>query len=166
MKKAGSCLIAVVLAVVVTSGPASAQEKLKQVWVMQTDSGDVVRGSLVELSPASLAVLTRDSRRVEIPMDRVLRIETGGDSLKNGAAIGAVVLGGLVLATCASWDGGGDCIVAAAVDAGVGALIGAGVDAMIDGRTAIYSRAASQPAAKAASTDKGKTASIGFRIRF
>ena len=158
MKKVACCLIAVLLA----SGPALAQEKLKQVWVMQTDSGAVVRGSLVELSPASLAVLTGDNKRVDIPMDRVLRIETGGDSLKNGATIGALVVGGLVLATCASWDGGGECVAAAAVDAGLGALAGAGVDAMIEGRRAIYSRAASQPAGK----DKGKAASIGFRIRF
>jgi hypothetical protein len=139
---------------------------LKQVWITQSDTGEVLRGRLVELSPASLALLTSDNRRLEIPLDRVLRVETGGDSLKNGAAIGAVVMGGLVLATCAAWGDGGGCVVAAAVDAGVGALIGAGVDAMIEGRTAIYSRGAALPAAKPGGGDKGRAASIGFRIRF
>lgn len=162
MKKAALCLIAVLLA----AGTASAQEKLKQVWVMQTESGEVVRGSLVELSPASLALMTRDNRRIEIPMDRVLRIETGGDSLKNGAAIGALVVGGLVGATCASWGGGGECVAAVAFDAGLGALVGAGIDAMVEGRTAIYSRGAATPASQATAGDKGKAASIGFRIRF
>ena len=64
---------------------------MKQVWITQADSGDIVQGRLVSLSPDSLALLTPDNRRVDIPLDRVLRVETGGDSLKNGAAIGALV---------------------------------------------------------------------------
>ena len=162
MNKTAMWLIAVLL----VAGPASAQGKLKQVWITQADSGEVVRGRLVELSSASLALLTPDNQRIDIPIDRVLRIETRGDSLKNGAAIGAAIFGGLVLATCASWGGGGDCVVAAAVDAGVGALIGAGVDALNDGRTALYKRAAVPPGAKAGGSEPGKAASIGFRIRF
>ena len=162
MKKVTSCLIAFLLVAV----PGSAQEKLKQVWITQADSGDIVQGRLVSLSPESLAVLTPDNRRVEIPIDRILRVETGGDSLKNGAAIGALVAGGLVLATCASWGGGGECVVATAVDAGLGALMGAGVDAMIEGRTPIYTRAVAVPAAKSGGSEKGRAASIGFRIRF
>ena len=160
MKPAVLSLLAILLVAV----PVSAQEKLKQVWITQTESGEVMRGRLVELSPASLAILTTDNRRVEIPLDRVLRVETGGDSLKNGAAIGALVAGGLVLATCTSWGGGGECVAATAFDAGLGALVGAGIDAMIEGRTPIYSRNPS--ASKAGGSDKGKAASIGFRIRF
>ena len=162
MKKAAWCLMASLL----LAGPAAAQEKLQQVFVTQSDSGEVLRGRLVTLSPASLALLTGDNRRVEIPLDRVLRVEThGGDSLKNGAAIGAAVFGGLVLATCASWGGGGECIAAGVFDAGLGALVGAGIDAMV-GRSAIYSRPAAATASKGATGDRGKAASIGFRVRF
>jgi hypothetical protein len=164
MSKPAMCLIAVLLVAV----PASAQEHMKQIWITQADSGEVLQGRLVELSSASLALLTRDNQRIEIPMDRVLRIETRGDSLKNGAAIGAAILGGLVLASCTSWGGGGQCVAAAAVDAGLGALVGAGVDAMNGGRTAIYKRAAASPAPRA-NVLGGETrtaASIGFRIRF
>jgi len=161
MKNAVLWLIAVLL----VAAPASAQGKLKQVWITQADSGDVVQGSLVSLSRESLAMLTPDNRRVEIPLDRVLRIETTGDSLKNGAAIGAMVLGGLVGATCASWGGGGECVAAALVDGGLGALVGAGIDALNPGRTAIYSRPAPTAASKNGSGD-GKKASIGFKIRF
>ena len=162
MKKAAMCLIAVLL----VAGPASAQGKLKQVWITQADSGEVVQGRLVELSSASLALLTPDNQRIELPLDRVLRIETTGDSLKNGAAIGAVVMGGLVAATCASWGGGGQCVAASLIDAGVGALVGAGVDALVAGRMPIYSRQPATAAGKQASGGGGKRAAIGFKIRF
>lgn len=162
MKKAAFCLFAVLVVAV----PASAQENLKQVWITQADSGDVVQGRLVSLSRESLAMLTADNRRVEIPLDRVLRIDTGGDSLKNGAAIGAAVFGGLVAATCASWGGGGECVAASLIDAGVGALVGAGIDALNPGRTPIYSRPAATAASTHASGGSGKRASIGFKIRF
>src|SRR5688572_26436911 len=89
------------LAAVFLAAPASAQETFKQVWVTQSDSGDVVRGRMVELSRESLVLLTADNRRVEMPIDRVLRIEARGDSLKNGAAIGAGVMVGLTLLGCA-----------------------------------------------------------------
>ena len=163
MSKPAMCLIAVLLVAV----PASAQEHMKQIWITQADSGEVLQGRLVELSSASLALLTRDNQRIEIPMDRILRIETRGDSLKNGAAIGAAILGGLVLASCAGWSGG-QCVAAAAVDAGLGALVGAGVDAMNGGRTAIYKRAAVSPAPRAdvRGSETRTAASIGFRIRF
>jgi len=64
------------------ASPASAQDTFKQVWVTQSDSGEVLRGRIVELSRESLAILTPDNRRVEMPLDRVLRIEARGDSLK------------------------------------------------------------------------------------
>src|SRR3954465_6258037 len=82
------------------ASPASAQDTFKQVWVTQSESGEILRGRIVQLSQESLAILTPDNRRVEMPLDRVLRIEARGDSLKNGAAIGAAVLGGRSLLGC------------------------------------------------------------------
>ena len=144
------------LVAVLLAAPVSAQETFKQVWVTQSDSGDVVRGRLVELSPESLVLLTPDNRRVEMPIGSVLRIEARGDSLKNGAAIGAGVMAGLTLLGCAGLaDGGGYCVRAAAINTVFGAVLGVGLDAMNGGRSTLYKKAA--PA---------KTASVGFRVRW
>lgn len=151
MRMCLSLLVAVFLA-----APVSAQETFKQVWVTQSDSGDVVRGRLVELSRASLVLLTPDNRRVEMPIDSVLRIEARGDSLKNGAAIGAGVMAGLTLVGCAGLvDGGGYCARAAAINTVFGAVLGAGIDAMNGGRSTLYKR---EPPAK--------VTSVAFRVRW
>jgi hypothetical protein len=144
-------LVAVLLAV-----PAAAQETFKQVWVTQSDSGDVVRGRMVELSRESLVLLTADNRRVEMPIDRVLRIEVRGDSLKNGAAIGAGVMVGLTLLGCAGLgDGGGYCARAAAINTVFGAVIGVGIDALNGGRSTLYKR-----------TAPGKSAGVAFKLNW
>ena len=87
------------LALLVAS-PAAAQDRFKDVWVTQSHTGDILRGRLVDLSGSSLAILTPDNRRVEMPLDRILRIEVHGDSLKNGAVIGATIMGGTMLFAC------------------------------------------------------------------
>ena len=65
----------------------------------QSTSGQELRGFLVDLSPTTLAMLV-DGKRVEVPLDRVLRIEGRNDSVKNGAAIGAAIGGGLIVLAC------------------------------------------------------------------
>ena len=140
-----------VLLVVVFSGPAMAQESFKRVWVTQSDSGQVLHGRILELSPGSLALLLDDNRRIDVPLDKVLRIESRGDSLKNGAVIGAVVLGGLTALACGSAIGGSECIGPFITNVGLGALLGVGVDALNGGRSTLYTRRASAPAAPAAS---------------
>ena len=144
------------LVVVLLAAPASAQEAFKQIWVTQSDSGDVVRGRMVELSRESLVLLTPDNRRVTMPIDNVLRIEAHGDSLKNGAGIGAGLMAGLVLLTCAGvGDAGGFCFRAAAINTAFGALIGAGVDALNGGRSTLYKRGAPP-----------KTAGVAFKLKW
>ena len=139
------------------ASPASAQEKSRRVWVTSADSGNVVSGRIVELSKDSLALLTPENQRVEMPVDRVLRIEAQGDSLKNGAIIGAAVMGALTLAACANMSAG-DCARVAPFEIALGALIGTGIDALNGGRSVIYSRPAR------AST--GPTAGLQFKLRF
>jgi len=146
--------MALVSAVLLCAAPVAAQETFKQVWVTQADSGEVIRGRIVELSRESMALLTPDNRRVELPIDRVLRIETRGDSLKNGAAIGAAVMGGMVLLACHE----SGCLPFVATDVAVGAVLGAGIDALNGGRTAIYIR----PATAATS----RKAAVQFKLRF
>src|SRR4026207_1096042 len=134
------------------AAPAAAQEAYKQVWVTQADSGDLIQGRMLRLSDGTLGLppsdhprldppplRTSDTRRIALPLDRVLRIEVHGDSLKNGATIGATVMGGLAVLTCALGYGreAGQCIAGIALNAGLGGLIGAGIDAWNGGRTTI-----------------------------
>jgi hypothetical protein len=138
--------------------PASAQDNARQVWVTHADSGGVVTGRIVELSKDSLALLTPENQRVDIPVERVLRIEAKGDSLKNGAAIGAAVMGALTLAACVNMSAGA-CARLVPFEVGLGALIGTGVDALNGGRSVIYSRPARTQTA-------GTTTGIQFKLRF
>lgn len=148
-------IVITVLLALVAASPVVAQDRFKDVWITQSDSGEIVRGRLVELSGTSLALLTPDNRRVEMPLDKILRIEAHGDSLKNGALIGAAVMGGMTILACQGFTRGGQCIVGMAFNTGFGALIGMGIDAANGGRSTLYRR---PPAAK--------TAGIGFRLRF
>ena len=151
-------MLVVLSAICLLASPASAQEKFKKVWVTHTDSGNVVAGRIVELSKDSLALLTPQNQRVEMPLDRVLRIEAEGDSLKNGAIIGAAVMGALTLAACSNLSAG-ECARVAPFQIALGALIGTGVDALNGGRSVLYSR----PVAVSA---PGKTAGLRFKLRF
>jgi hypothetical protein len=147
-----------VLAVLVLASPVAAQD-YRQVWVTQSGSGEVVHGRILDLSEDTVALMTGDHARVELPIDRVLRIEVRGDSVKNGAAIGAAVMGGLGLLTCAEYHNGGACAVGVTLNTILGGFIGAGIDAMNPGRTTIYSK----PAAPAAT---GPAARVQFKLRF
>ena len=122
--------------------PAAGEE----VVVIHAGSGQELRGRLVELSATSLGILVGD-HRVEVPIDDVLRIDIRHDSLKNGAIIGASVMGGLVALACADIDDGSGCVTAFVIESGLGALVGAGIDAMHRGRTPIYVKAGKSTAA-------------------
>ena len=88
--------------------PAPPLRTSEEVIVTQSTSGQELRGFLVELSPTTLAMLV-DGSRVDVPLERVLRIEGRNDSVKNGAAIGAAVGGGLILLACRGEIGAGFC---------------------------------------------------------
>lgn len=145
-----------------TAKPAPPLRTSEEVTVTQSASGQELRGFLVELSPTTLAMLV-DGKRVEVPIERVLRIEGLNDSVKNGAAIGAAVMGGLTLLGCGqSLGSSGVCVTAAILYTGIGALVGAGVDALHKGRTTIYSKPAGMALA-VAPTRKGGVAQLRFR---
>jgi hypothetical protein len=133
------------------------------VIVTQSTSGQQLRGYLMQLSPTTLAILV-DGRRVEVPLDNVLRIEGGNDSVKNGAAIGAAVGGGLTALSCGQALGSSAiCLTAAVFYTGIGALVGAGVDALHKGRTTIYSKPAAGMAFAVAPARKGARAQFSVR---
>ena len=123
----------------------------EEVFLTHTGSGQIVRGRLIELSPTSVAMLV-DGRRVDVPIEDVLRIDVQGDSVKDGAIIGAGVMVGLTGLSCAAVADAGYCVTALIFNTGIGALVGAGIDALHKGRTPIYIKA-------------GKT-SAGLQLRF
>jgi hypothetical protein len=108
----------------------------EEVVVTQSTSGQEFRGYLVDLSPTTLAMLV-NGQRVEVPLERVLRIEGRNDSVMDGAGYGAAIGGGLTALACAQGLPARICVTAAAFYAGIGALAGAGVDALHKGRTTI-----------------------------
>jgi hypothetical protein len=118
----------------------------EEVFVVHAGSGQELRGRLVELSSSSLAMLV-DGRRVEIPIDDVLRIDGRKDSLKNGTLIGMAIFGGLAVATCPGLESAGWCVYGIALNTGLGAAIGAGIDALHKGRSPIYVKPAKSGAA-------------------
>ena len=117
----------------------------EDVIVTQSSSGEELRGRLVELSPTTLAILV-DGRRVEVPAENVLRIDVRGDSVKNGAIIGAAIMGGLTGVACAAFADTASCVTGFVFNTGIGALAGAGIDAMHKGRNPIYIKAAKHEA--------------------
>lgn len=146
-----------------TAKPRPPQRTSEEVIVTQSDSGQEVRGYLVQLSATTLAILV-DGTRVEIPIESVLRIDGQHDSVKNGAAKGAVVMGGLFVLGCSQTPASGSvCVTTAILYTGLGALVGAGIDALHKGRTTIYSK----PAAVAlAVAPAGKGARLQVELRF
>jgi hypothetical protein len=151
-------VLALLPVICLLAAPAMAQEKTRQVWVTHADSGGMVTGRIIELSKESVALLTPENQRVDIPVDRVLRIEAQGDSLKNGALIGAGVMGLLTLAACTNLSAG-ECARVAPFQIALGALIGTGIDALNGGRSVIYSRPVRVQTA-------GATTGIQFKLRF
>jgi hypothetical protein len=145
-----------------TAKPAPPLKSSEEVIVTQSASGQELRGYLLDLSPTTLAMLV-NGQRVEVPLERVLRIEGRNDSVKNGAAIGAAVGGGLILLACQGEIGADFCATAAVFYTGIGALMGAGIDALHKGRTTIYSKPAAGVALAVAPARKGGRAQFTVR---
>lgn len=98
-----------------------------------------VRGRLLDLTPETIALLV-DGKRVEIPMNTVVAVHVGGDSVGNGAAIGGGVAGFFAALLCAGVSCGAEAIPGIAFYVGIGALVGAGVDALVVEPTTVFQR--------------------------
>ena len=123
------------------SDQRSADAGLQRVRVTLAKSGREINGRLVELSADAVRILVGGKAR-DLSLTDVRRIDIErSDSLKNGAVIGAIVLGGWCALVCGQGLGtGAQLIPAVAANAAVGALIGAGIDAGRRERTTIYPR--------------------------
>lgn len=136
----------------VQSWPGLATVELSTVYVLD-DTGVEASGRLLRLDPDSLVLLVGDTER-RFDAARVRRIEKRGDSLRNGAFIGAIVgaaigLIGAGIADCPGNDPGGGCPGTRAAgflfSIGAYAAIGTGIDALDVGRTTWYEAPAASP---------------------
>ena len=147
--------------------PGLATSDLSTVYVLD-DAGMETSGRLIRLNPDSLDLLVDGAER-RFEAIRVTRIQKRGDSLRNGALIGAVVgLGmGLVgggISDCPGDDPGGSCPGTRAslvlFSTGLYAAIGTAIDALVIGRTTLYRAANKGPTvvleAPAPSTYRGR----------
>ena len=136
--------------------------KAREVIVTQSSSGEEIRGQLLELSAQTLTMLV-DNRRVELPLDQVVRVDARGDSVLNGTLIGALAMGVWCAAICGQGLSNSSEYPSTVLKSAVfGAVIGAGVDALNRGRTTIYSK----PKPSAVPVPAPPAARVLFKLRF
>ena len=155
--------------------PGLAPSGLSTVYVLD-DTGVETSGRLLGLDPDSLVLLVGGAER-RFEAARVRRIQKRGDSLRNGALIGAIVGGvmGLVgagISDCPGDNPGGSCPGTRAAlflfSTGVYAAIGTGIDALVPGRTTLYEAPTVPPSAGREGSDppphRGRAAvNLAFR---
>src|SRR3954469_23878916 len=100
-----SPLVLGVLALIVTAVPAAAQDPaivrprpVGSVYVRSIDGAES-QGQLLRLGPETLTILEAGVSH-DIPLANITRLQVRGDSVKNGAVIGAVVLGAWCALIC------------------------------------------------------------------
>ena len=115
-----------------------------KIEVIGTD-GKTTKGKIENLTPSSLRLTTKSGGRDFLQKDTFEIKQKRGDSLANGAWIGAVSGGGFAgvvfIAACSidSCDGEGGLIAAGvAIYTGLGAAIGVGIDALLKHHQTVY----------------------------
>jgi hypothetical protein len=133
------------------------KKPLESVYVMQAKSGEELHGRLLDIGPETLSMIV-NNQRLDLPLDDILRIDRRGDSLKNGAAIGASVVAALCAVGCyLSSANAAQVTTALVMNTLLGAAIGASIDAMHSGRTTIYRKS---------SDSRPRSVGVAFRLRF
>jgi hypothetical protein len=143
--------------------------ELSMVYVID-DRGVETSGRLLRIDPDALVLVVGDTER-RFEAARVRLVEKRGDSLRNGAIIGAVVGGalgalGMALADCSGSNPTGPCpgwkAAGVVISTGFYSAIGVGIDALVTGRTTLY-RAPAAPRRAALTPQRGRVAvSWGF----
>ena len=140
MSRSIACAVVMMMAFAsaASAQPLKTPRKGEEVVVKQTTSGVELRGKLVELSAESVSMLV-DGSRIDLPLERVLRVDATHDSIVNGAVIGGALLAGLCALNCGQGlDSTGDLPKAIAGSAMWGALAGGIIDWRRKGRVPIY----------------------------
>jgi len=143
---------------------------LPTVYVVD-ETGVETSGTFLRVTPDSLVLLVHDAE-LQFEAARVRRIQKRGDSLRNGALIGAVVGVGMGLiaagiSDCPGEDPGGRCPafrVGTLLGSTAGyAAIGVGIDALVVGRTTLYERPVAAPRSAAPAFQAGTAITLRFR---
>lgn len=137
-------------------------------------TGEETKGRLVSLTGSSV-VLQTDSTTQTFNLSDIVRIDRQGDSLKNGAIIGAVFggvmgifTGGLSDCPSARSECPGSRVALALVSTGVWSAIGVGIDALIPGRTLLWKPSSSQSGGTGLTlgvSPQSRSAFVGWKIR-
>lgn len=123
-------------------------------------TGEEISGRLLQSGTDEVRLLV-NGREQAIPINQIARLERSGDSLKNGAIIGAVITGAWCALVCGQGlASSGQVPIAVAANAGLGALVGAGIDAAHRGRTLVY------PRTSASARILAPQPSLSLRFRF
>ena len=134
-------------------------------------AGTETKGRLISITDSLVSVDVNGATKTFTP-DDVSLIERKGDSLKNGAIIGAVTGAGLGLLTMGLADcpsGHSDCPGTRAAgflfSVGLYAAVGTGIDAAISGRTRIWPRKSQSGGGLVASASPAaRSVFLGWRI--
>ena len=142
------CIAGTLLTVLVVSSAAVAQETGDAAQAPGIASGATIfvldnkavehRGRFLRFDDQELVMVVGDDER-RFRRDVITRIERRGDSLKNGAIIGAIVGGaiGVLMASAMQGQNLGSRIGLAALATGGYAAMGTCLDAMVQGRTVV-----------------------------
>ncbi len=129
-----------------------------RVHILEDDAGEI-SGRLIDFSGSWLTLIVEGEQR-QLELSRIQRIDVRGDSVKNGAVIGGVVLGAWCAWLCGQGlEGAGQMVPAVLANTLLGALIGAGIDGLRVGRTTIYRRPGGAPG-----RDRRLGLALGFRF--
>ena len=130
----------------------AAVPKANRVVYVTTDTGAEASGRLLRIDADSLTIRDRDQERT-FQREHVIFVDRRGDSLRNGAIVGAITGAGLGALSGVMSDCGGlleaprDCTAGErarvlAIMTGFSTGVGIGIDALVRGRTRMYGRAA------------------------
>ena len=135
--------------------------------------GVSLKGKLESLTPATLRLNTKGGFRDYAQKDALAVRQKRGDSLANGAWIGAVAGGGFGGGLAIAYCSGGECDGGAAevaalvgVYTGIGVAIGVGIDAMFSHRQTIYKQPAQTVVKSARVVPLVSNRSKGVALRF
>jgi hypothetical protein len=108
--------------------------------VVLTLAGEEISGRMLALGPDEVRMLVKGQERTW-RLDDIVQVDRKGDSLKNGAIIGALVLGGWCAYICGQGvDSSTSLPGVVIINAGFGALIGMGIDAGNQVRKTVYQK--------------------------
>jgi hypothetical protein len=173
MKLMSMCVVLVTLALATpvaaqTANLPAAKTKGSQTVYVTDTAGRETKGKLVSWIGSEIVLDTGATTKIFKPGEAV-RLEGNGDSLKNGALIGAAAgafFGWLTSSECSCAVPGR--VAIAASSAGLYALLGVGVDALIPGRRVLWSAGARQSARGGLTfrlTPERHGAFLGWRIK-